>query len=229
MALYAYTARGPDGALIEARMEEESAKRVASRIVESGAVPIRIEETSAPSESAVKLPSFGRVKVSDEDLIYFCRHMHRLSRAGVPIIQAITGLRESTRSEHFAEVLESVVESLRSGHEISSALQRHPKVFPPLFVSMIDVGENTGLLDEAFEQMAIYMELDRNTKRQSASAHCRRRAGGAVQAASKSSPSTSSVQSTRRALRSPTTAGTWRRGSSPKSSAKICWRWASRP
>ncbi len=45
------------------------------------------------------------------------------------------------------------------------ALSAHPKVFTTLFVSMVNVGENTGQLDQAFRQLAGYLELERETRK----------------------------------------------------------------
>ncbi|MFW9995307.1 MAG: type II secretion system F family protein, partial [Candidatus Odinarchaeota archaeon] len=72
---------------------------------------------------------------------------------------------ESTRNPAFAEILRDITESLRSGRDLSYAIQRHPKVFSNLFVSVVQVGENTGQLEEAFDQMALYLELDRETRK----------------------------------------------------------------
>jgi len=62
-------------------------------------------------------------------------------------------------------VLLEVIEALRGGRELSEALRAHPKVFPNLFVNIIAVGENTGLLDQAFHQMGLYLDRDRENRR----------------------------------------------------------------
>ncbi len=170
MPLFAYRARSSQGRLIEAEMDAASSAAVASRLIESGVTPVRIEPAAAAS-AAVRLELPWRAgRVDAEDLIVFCRHMHRLSRAGIPIVRAITGLAESTRNPTLGEALYDVVESLRSGRELSDALQRHPRIFSRLFVSVVQVGENTGRLEEAFAQIGRYLELDRETRKRIKSA-----------------------------------------------------------
>ncbi len=166
MALFAYTARGRDGALIEAQIDALSSADAAAQVRESGAIPVRIqqaeERAAATGQGGIRL---RRRRVTQEDLIFFCRQMHRLARAGVPIVRSITGLAESTRNPAFREILLDMLEGLRSGRELSDTLVQHPGIFPRLFVSVVQIGENTGQLDDAFQQMGRYLEDDRENRR----------------------------------------------------------------
>ncbi len=169
MPLFAYKARGRDGLLIEAQMDAASRDAVATQLLETGVTPIRILPARAAGEAgaaalALHLP-WPRTHVGTEDLIVFCRHMYRLSKAGIPIIRAITGLAESTRNPALAAVLGNVADALRSGQQLSDSLKQQRGVFSTLFVSVIHVGESTGRLDDAFEQMGHYLELDRETRK----------------------------------------------------------------
>ena len=91
--------------------------------------------------------------------------MYTLAHSGIPIIRGINALAETTRNPALANALRQITDSLRSGRELSDSLARHPKIFSPLFVSIVSVGENTGRLDEGFAQMGKYLELDRETRR----------------------------------------------------------------
>ena len=64
------------------------------------------------------------------------------------------GLAETTRSPVLAEVLEDVTTRLEGGTTMATAMQAHPKVFSELFIAMIHVGENTGMLDDAFLRLS---------------------------------------------------------------------------
>ena len=55
---------------------------------------------------------------------------------------------------------------LERGRTLSTCLNRHPKIFDRLFVSIVHVGENTGKLDDAFKQLATYIERDKETQKQ---------------------------------------------------------------
>ncbi len=165
MAVYAYQARNAQGALLEAEMDASSEAAVATALLEGGVTPVRIRPaTGRGVDLGQRLRSLTEW-VGVEDLIVFCRHMHRLIQAGIPIVRAMGGLADSTRNPAFARTLRDLRDTLQSGRELSEALARHPRVFSNLFVAVIQVGENTGRLDEAFAQIGSYLELDRETRK----------------------------------------------------------------
>lgn len=164
MALFKYKGRTTRGESIEGNIEAPSVDAVATQLFNSGITPIDINETIETKDPLEGLKRRFANKVKIEDLILFSRQMYTLMKAGVPIIRSITSLAESTRNPAFSEALEDIVANLEAGRELSAAIGRHPKVFSNLFVSIINVGENTGRLDEAFLQIAEYLELEKETR-----------------------------------------------------------------
>jgi len=108
--------------------------------------------------------------VTLDDLILFSRQMYTLARSGVPIIRALRGLTESTRNPILVEALVEVRESLEAGRELSSAMAQRKDVFPLLFSSIVQVGEGTGRIAEAFLQIGNYLDRERDLRRQVRSA-----------------------------------------------------------
>lgn len=112
---------------------------------------------------------FNRQSVSMQDLVMFCFQMEQLARAGVPLIDGLTDLRDSTASPHFREVIGSLVSEVEGGKQFSQALALHPRVFSHVFVSLVRAGEQTGKLPEVFENLASTLkwqdELVSQTKR----------------------------------------------------------------
>jgi len=105
-----------------------------------------------------------------EDLIIFCRQMNALTRAGVPLMRALKGLTDSVTSRALKNALEGVRGQVDQGVPLATGLASYPKIFGPIFVAMIEVGENTGNLDAAFSQVAYYLDLERETKKRIKSA-----------------------------------------------------------
>ncbi len=99
-----------------------------------------------------------------DDLILFSRQMYSLLKAGVPITRALYGLAETTRNPRMAEIVRDLARDLESGRTLSSSLAQHDEVFSSLFISMINVGENTGQLDLAFAQLSTYLESEKETR-----------------------------------------------------------------
>src|SRR5207244_13440023 len=89
------------------------------------------------------------------------RQMHIRLKAGVPLIRALSGLHESATNPTLRRTIAEVRESLESGNELSQALRRHPKVFPAFMVSLVRVGEVTGLLDEVFMRLYEFFAFEK--------------------------------------------------------------------
>jgi MSHA biogenesis protein MshG len=165
MPLYAYRARNTRGDSIKGEIEAASADALATQLINSGSTPIDIRETQPKRDSWGELQRrLGAGKPQLEDLILFCRQMYTLTRSGVPIIRGITGLADTTRNIVLAEALKKILIELESGRELSTAMSAQGLLFSPLMISMVRVGENTGKLDIAFQQLAQYLEMERDTR-----------------------------------------------------------------
>lgn len=95
--------------------------------------------------------------------IIYCRQFATLMRAGVSIVDATRILAEQTESKPLRKALMDVNSSLLRGTAFSQAIQDHKKIFPPLFVSMIRAGEETGDLEGTLERLAVYFEKQHTT------------------------------------------------------------------
>jgi MSHA biogenesis protein MshG len=165
MPVFHYKGRNARGEAIEADIESTSADAVATQLFNTGVTPITIVQQAAKVDLMAGLRSrllIGRPTLVD--LILFARQMHTLMRAGVPIIRAMTGLADTARNAVLAQVLRDVVTSLEAGRDLAGSLSQHPEIFTPLFISIVQVGENSGRLDESFLQLSEYLELEKTTR-----------------------------------------------------------------
>lgn len=170
MASFAYSGRNASGQLISGKADGNSVDAVASQLLSNGITPIKIDAVEEKSGSESRFKDLLRPKVETDDLIMFSRQMNSLTKAGVPINRAIKGLADSSRHPVLVETLSDIERTLSSGVNLSTAMSRHPKVFSPLYLNIIAVGESTGQLDSVFRQMASYLELDKETTRSIVSA-----------------------------------------------------------
>lgn len=189
MAHFQYSGRDNTGALVSGRIDAGSADDAASQLFGDRVTPIEISEVrrrdirvkrEAPKKKSDLGPDASTIdhinaflasnKVGIDEKIMFARQMFSLTKAGLPLDRAIKGLEASLSNLAFKKVLKDVIVGLENGLNLASALGRHPKVFSPLFLSLVHVGENTGRLDSAFEQIGKYLELEKNTAQQVKSA-----------------------------------------------------------
>ncbi len=165
MPIYHYKARNSRGESVSGDMDAATTESVAALLLNSGVTPVDITEVIEKEDALKDIQSWlGRSKPSIDDLIHFCRQMYSLNKAGVPIIRGITGLAETMRNPVLADILTGIKDDLESGKELSLAMSKYSDVFPTIMVSLVRVGENTGKLDEAFLQLATYLELERDTR-----------------------------------------------------------------
>lgn len=170
MASFAYKGRDAGGKLIEGVLEAASSGGVADLLLGQGITPVSIEEAKERKGNAGFEWSLFKPRVQHVDILLFSRQLHTLLKSGVPIMRALGGLQESATNPRMKEVIRDVRESLEAGRELSVSLARHPKVFNPFYISMVRVGEATGLLDEIFLRLFEHMEFERFMREQVKSA-----------------------------------------------------------
>lgn len=164
MAVYEFKGRNAEGRLITGQVDASSQDAAINQLLGRGITPVDISEFIEQlsfSERFVRATNRGRVE--KVELIMFCRQMHTISRAGIPLVKGLRGLSASLRNYAFQQALNDVVERLEAGVELSTAMRAHPKIFDNLFVSLVSVGENSGRLDLVFKQLSEYMERDLET------------------------------------------------------------------
>lgn len=159
-----YTAKDANGSVVTGTREALDRETVARNLLDDGLTPISIEVKNQTSIWKKKYNiSIFHQKVTAKDLHLFCRQMYTMIRAGIPMTNALKRLSESTRNQTLNASLISMYESVAAGQSLSVAMQQHTKIFPSLLRHIISVGENTGRLDEAFNQIGDYLSLEVKT------------------------------------------------------------------
>ena len=164
---FRYRGKDSAGSVQQGSLTAPTPDAAAGELMRRGITPLAIDEQqerTSLSERLERVPLFRR-RITLDELIVFCRQMHALTRAGIPLIRTMRGLAETTRSPVLSETLDDVTDRLEAGANMATAMQAHPSVFSDLFIAMIHVGENTGMLDDAFKRLSNILELERDTKR----------------------------------------------------------------
>ena len=166
MADFAYKGRAAGGELVSGTLQGDSPDAVASRLLDLGITPVDIK--SVTRYEAMDLGELWRQmgggNPTTKDLILFCRQMYTITKSGLPLLRGLNGLIESTHNIVLRDALEDVTGSLESGRGLAASFARHPRVFPRLFVSIVEMGETTGTLDTAFLRMYEYLSMDQDIR-----------------------------------------------------------------
>ncbi len=165
MAIFRYQGRDAQGAQVSGQVEAASEELAAESLLNKGVIPTKLTQGSAASGLNIDLKSWFTPSVPLEILVIFCRQLYSLTKAGVPLLRAIKGLSQNSDNKALKAALEDVSNELANGRSLSASLQMHTHVFSSLFVSMVNVGENTGRLDQALLQLSNYYQQEVETRK----------------------------------------------------------------
>ncbi len=141
MPAYNYRAVDPNGCIVEGQLDAKSEHALESQLRQSGVELLRCAENNANRFSR-------RGKVNRKDLIGFCYHMEQMTRAGLPILDALADLRDSVDNAVFKDVIGNLITAVEVGKTLSQAMAEFPHVFDDVFVNLIAVGEESGELPD---------------------------------------------------------------------------------
>lgn len=92
--------------------------------------------------------------VSFIDKLLFTKHLSLMLKSGITISDAIETLASQTKSNKLYKILDEVSKNIRNGQTLAKSLQKHPKIFDNLYVSLVDVGEQSGTLQESLDYLS---------------------------------------------------------------------------
>ena len=119
----------------------------------------QITMTTASEKNVVSIPKLGRrKKVKAKELAVFTRQFSVMIDAGLPLVQCLDILAEQQQNTFFKDVLRQVRQNVEEGATLFAALEKHPKVFDPLYTHMVEAGETGGVLDLILQRLATLIE-----------------------------------------------------------------------
>ena len=166
MQTYLYEGRNKLGEKMKGRIESANPRAVAKWLIDAEIAPTRILPLPKPApqpEWFTALTREDRVPILELQLL--TRQLGGMTRAGMPLLQAIEGIQRSTANKTLARTLLEVRADLDRGSDLSSALARHPKIFDAFYVNMVRVGESAGKLGDAFQALFRQIEFERDIEK----------------------------------------------------------------
>jgi len=146
-------------------LEAESADALATHLFTRGITPTDIQAAAVSRDALSDLwRTLGGGRPRITDLILFSRQMYAITKAGLPLLRGMQSIAASTPNRILRTTLESVIENLQAGRELSFALGRFTEVFSKFYVSVIRVGESSGTLETAFLRMYEYLSLEKRIR-----------------------------------------------------------------
>ncbi|HUN81768.1 MAG TPA: type II secretion system F family protein [Phycisphaerae bacterium] len=182
MAVFTYAARDSKGALVQGDIQAPSPVEAARLLKGEGKFVVKVSPKAGGKSAAPVVPSAGtskRVSLSapaktaapdvsklgnkyrPDDLIYFTNQLAVLVETGVTLADALDACMHDGNSPGFAKALAAIYEKVQAGSEFSAALSEHPKIFSPMYVSLIKASEASGLMGPLLRRLASHLEAQR--------------------------------------------------------------------
>ena len=150
---FKYTSQTKTGEIHDGLIEAEDKFAAARAIREMGEIPLlAVPATKNKFSNILKGFSFGTgIKLRDK--IIFARNLSGMLQAGLPISRALSVLTKQTTNEKFKVILQELIDTVTKGGTLSAGMQKFPKVFSTLFVSMVKAGEESGSMPQVLTEV----------------------------------------------------------------------------
>jgi type II secretory pathway component PulF len=117
-----------------------------------------------PAPLLAEIPQFRGGHVSGRDILAFTTQLSTAVRAGLPLLNALELIGKQQRKPALKRLFARLVKSVNSGQALSEAMGEHKKVFSPLYLSMIRVGETGGILEQTSTQLAMILAREQKVR-----------------------------------------------------------------
>ncbi|MFD2369066.1 type II secretion system F family protein [Brevibacillus sp. GCM10020057] len=161
MPVFQYEGRERTGKKVRGKIEANAKASAITELKQQGVLVLSMkEEVKGLLDRNIEL---GR-PVKGKDIVIFLRQFATLIRAGIGIVESIQVLGLQTENKKLQRYLSDVQADLQQGTQLSDACAKYPKVFEPLFISMIRAGEASGNMELVLERLATFYEKAHYTK-----------------------------------------------------------------
>ncbi len=158
---FIYTGKNAFDVNVQGKIKAASREAAQELLNKSGITVLELDIDDQGLNFYSKINIFNNPTIVD--LMIFSRQMYALLKAGVPIIRAINIVSDSCQNKKLSSSLANIATRLEAGYQLAVSIGKYHKFFPKLMGALINVGEQTGTLDDIFKQIGTYLEKERET------------------------------------------------------------------
>jgi type II secretory pathway component PulF len=165
MPVFSYRAINESGATISGSLEAESLDAANLMLVGNGLIPAKVQIRKAPKSRAFLESLVNRFRpVSMPALILFTKQFRTMIRAGIPMLTLLHTLEVQADDPRLKKIVIAMSHDVTQGASLHEAFRRHPRVFSPLYCSMVRAGEASGALPEVLDRLIYIMEHEHRVR-----------------------------------------------------------------
>jgi type IV pilus assembly protein PilC len=153
-----YIAKNESGEISKGTIQAQSEYEATANLQKQG---LFISEIKAVSQNSfLKIFKITNKKVTLKEKIIFTKQLAMMVSGGMPLVEALKSLQEEAEKQEFGKIIGQVTEDVSGGSTLSKAMEKHPKIFPSLYTSVVVSGEKSGKLAEVLERLADQYQKD---------------------------------------------------------------------
>lgn len=159
MTNFTYTARDERGQSITGTLSAETVEQAAHQLRGEGKYPIRVERSFGEESTSRDIPlARGGIKVPRADVIQFSNQLSIMIETGVTLADALDCISQQVVNPRLKDLIADLSSQVQSGTDFSSALAKHPRSFPRLYVSLIRASEKSGMMSKMLNRATVYLQ-----------------------------------------------------------------------
>ena len=164
MGRFIYTVQDAQGTVTTGQVNADDEDQAIQSLQSKGLFILSIQSEDIKSKSILNMKKFNKGKVSGRDLVFFGEQMSTLLGGGIPLVRALSLLGEHSENKNLSVVLAQITKEVSAGGTFHKALEKHPKVFDEIWISLVQAGEVSGQLPAVLRQITAYSESQENIK-----------------------------------------------------------------
>lgn len=172
MTTFKYAAKDPAGKTVEGTIQANDKNEVVAELRKKNLTAMRVDEAGAMASLKAKNKASGgglfkaSPRASKQELVIFTRQLATMIGAGLALLESLEVLGEQAESPGLKLTCQTLVTEVRGGSDLSAAMEKCPKAFDELYVSMVRAGEVSGQMDIILERLADYQEASETLRRE---------------------------------------------------------------
>jgi len=168
MSSFKYSAKDTSGNTVTGTIDAPSQAEVLDQLRQQRMQVMKVKEARADRGGGAPTPRpwSGKKKARKGEIEFFTRQLATMISAGIPLLECLEILFEQAENSALQAALGMVIEDIRGGSDLSTALARFPRFFSNIYVSMVRAGEASGQLDEILCRLADYLEATARLRRE---------------------------------------------------------------
>jgi len=175
LATFQYAAKDQSGKTVQGTIQANDRNEAVNLLRGRDLIVLKVSEggkpSSGPRKSVLNKGLFApKPRASKNELVIFTRQLSTMISAGISLLESIEVLTEQAETPGMRATCAQLANELRGGSDLSAAMGTCPKVFTPLYISMVTAGEASGQMDVILVRLAEYVESTEELKREIRSA-----------------------------------------------------------